>query len=229
MSEVDEIRERYSRRKLLDPKRYQFINNHVYLTEQERERTLIKWIKKCNILPVEEKTLLEVGCGNGFNLLGFCRLGFLPENISGNELLEDRYLNSKKNLPSSVKLYYGNFLDLDFSDKKYDIVYQSVVFSSILDLNFRKEMADKMWSVTKPGGGILWYDFIFNNPSNPDVKGVRLREIKKLFPGQEIKKWRITLAPPVARKICKLSPFMYPLLNSAYFLRTHLLCWIEKI
>jgi hypothetical protein len=24
-----------------------------------------------------------------------------------------------------------------------------------------------MWALTKPGGGILWYDFVYDNPRNP--------------------------------------------------------------
>ena len=48
------------------------------------------------------------------------------------------------------------------------------VFPSILDDSFQQKLADRMWALTKPGGGILWYDFIYNNPRNPDVRGVPL-------------------------------------------------------
>ena len=51
-----------------------------------------------------------------------------------------------------------------------DIVFQSAVLTSILDDEYKKRLANKMWELLKPGGAILYYDFIYNNPKNPDVK-----------------------------------------------------------
>ncbi|MDR1473039.1 MAG: hypothetical protein LBI41_00530 [Lactobacillales bacterium] len=84
-----------------------------------------------------------------------------------------------------------------------------------------------MWKLLKPGGAVLWYDFAFDNPKNPDVKGVKLSEIKSLFPDAEISCKKVTLAPPIGRKLTKIHPSMYGCFNLP-FLRTHLLCWIKK-
>lgn len=86
-----------------------------------------------------------------------------------------------------------------------------------------------MWSMVKPQGGVLWYDFIFNNPNNPDVRGISILRIHELFPGGKIKVWRLTLAPPISRRVTKIHPSFYTLLNYIPFLRTHVLCWIEKV
>ena len=58
---------------------------------------------------------------------------------------------------------------LDFRTDSFDFVFQSTVFTSILDSEVRKEVAGEMLRVLKPGGVILWYDFHVNNPRNPDV------------------------------------------------------------
>lgn len=58
-----------------------------------------------------------------------------------------------------------------------------------------------MLRALKPDGIILWYDYHMNNPKNPDVKGVKKKEIYELFPHCQIDLKRITLAPPVTRLI----------------------------
>jgi ubiquinone/menaquinone biosynthesis C-methylase UbiE len=227
--QVENIREQYERRKKVIKNRYSIIQPATILIEQEKERALIKWIKGNNIFPLEDKTILEIGCGSGNNLLTFLKFGFKPENIYGNELLDERYLIAKKKLPQETHMIKGNALDIDLPHNKFDIVYQSMVFSSILDMSFKKDLAVKLYDLTKPGGGILWYDFIYNNPNNSDVKGIGLKEIKKLFNINPFYIRKITLAPPISRLVARIHPNFYHIFNSLYFLRTHLLVWIKKI
>ena len=110
----------------------------------------------------------------------------------------------------------------------FDIVYQSTVFSSILDLSVQNKLAAKIWSWVKPGGAVLWYDFTYDNPNNPDVKGVTLSRIRELFPEGIIHSKRVTLAPPISRRVCKIHPGLYTVFNALPLLRTHVLCWIQK-
>jgi hypothetical protein len=56
-------------------------------------------------------------------------------------LLPDRVKLAKDNLPSLVKVYEVNALAMDIDNESLDIVYQSTVFSSILDENFQSELA----------------------------------------------------------------------------------------
>lgn len=227
-SQIEKIRSDYLRRKMIYTNRYSILNPASYLAEQEKERAIIKWIKKNYILPVADKKFLEIGCGNGNNIYTFLKLGFKPENIYANELLDDRFFAAKKNLPKDVKLINGNALDIELPDNSFDVVFQSMVFSSILDKNFKKDLALKLFNLTKPGGGILWYDFIYNNPNNPDVSGISLKEVKNLFNTEPSYKQKITLAPPFARMITKIHPSLYAIFNSICIFRTHLLLWIKK-
>lgn len=227
MQEIDKILERYKKRDVLSH-RYSFLRPSYYKNEQEKERAIINWINKCNITPLEEKKLLEIGCGSGVNILTFIKLGFNPKNITANELIEQRLQKAKTNLSSDVTFLQGNALDLEIKDESFDVVFQAMVFTSIFDEDFRKQLAQKMWRWTKPGGGILWYDFIYNNPQNKDVRKVSYSEVKKLFPDAKITKWKITLAPPLSRIVTKLHPFMHDLFSIFPFFRTHLLLWIQK-
>ena len=111
----------------------------------------------------------------------------------------------------------------------YDIIFQSTVFTSILDDELKIKIAENMWEWLKPGGFILWYDFIYNNPKNPDVKGIKIDEIRSLFPHGKVEYKKVTLAPPINRFVTQIDPLFYNVFNILTFIRTHVLCHIEKI
>ena len=228
MSEAEDIIKRYEKRKQLPPDRYCYLNAATYMSEQEKERAILRLIRKTQLEPLSNKKLLEIGCGTGINLLNFIKMGFQPENLFANDILSERITFAKNILPSKVTFYEGDANQLDFENGRFDFVFQSMVFSSILDDEFRHNLAEKMWRWTKVGGGILWYDFTFNNPFNKDVKKVSFKEVKNLFPSSDIISYKITLAPPLSRILSKYHYRLYDVFNSLYFLRTHLLCFIRK-
>jgi SAM-dependent methyltransferase len=164
----------------------------------------------------------------GRSLSQLLDLGFRPENLVGVELIEHYLHIARTKVPEGVTWIHGNALDARLPMSGFDIVYQSTVFSSILSAEFRRLLAARMWRLVRPGGGILWYDFTYDNPSNPDVRGVTCEEVRALFPGAKQDGRRVTLAPPLGRFACRFHPKFYGLLNAVPALRTHYLCWIEK-
>ncbi len=227
--EVEAIRLRYARRKQLpESSLYDPLNASRYMTYQEKRRAFIRWIHSSGLAPVQDKRVLEIGCGSGDNLLQFICLGFQPENLVGNELLEESAFNARRLLPAGVQILVGDASMLEVKEGFFDVVFQSTVFTSILDESFQQKLANCMWSMVKPGGGVLWYDFTFNNPKNPDVRGIPVRRIRELFPDGDIKIWQLTLAPPISRRVTKIAPSLYSWFNMMPFLRTHVLAWIKK-
>ena len=77
----------------------------------------------------------------------------------------------------------GNAARLALPNDFFDVVLQSTVFTSILDRSLQHAIAVEMLRVLKPDGFILWYDFRWNNPRNPDVRGIQAQEISELFSG----------------------------------------------
>lgn len=229
--EVDRIRQRYARRRQEGvAERYRPIREAPLAARQERERALARLFRELEqrLGPVERLRVLEIGCGTGDNLLELIRLGFDPGNLAGNELLADSLATARLRLPDEVSLWGGDARELDFEPERFDIVYQSTVFTSVLDREFRQELAEACWSWVRPGGGLLWYDFAWDNPNNPDVAGIKAREIRKLFPAAQMRLRKLTLAPPLSRAAVRISPKMYPVLNAFPFLRSHLLAWLAK-
>ena len=223
--ELDAIAERYARRPAND--RYSLLRPEVWQMLHERQRALLQVLAQRPGVPADWR-LTEVGCGAGGNLLEMLRIGLLPAHLSGIELLPERHAAACEVLPSTVTLMLGNASEADIEPGSQDLVLQSTVFSSILSNEVQAAVAAAMWRWLKPGGAVLWYDFIINNPRNPDVRGVPLKRVRELFPDAQIKWQRLTLAPPLARLVCRLQPSAYTLFNSIPWLRTHVLAVIEK-
>jgi SAM-dependent methyltransferase len=122
----------------------------------------------------------------------------------------------------------ANAAYLPFGAASFDLVLQSMLFTSILDETMKRAVAGELLRVLKPQGLILWYDYHANNPWNPDVKGVKKPEIQALFPGCRIKLQSITLAPPLSRALAPYSFLLCFLLEKIRILNTHYLGCIRK-
>lgn len=227
-TEIEKIADRYERRKAVVGDRYGRFNPEVIAATQERQRALVSLLKAQGITNLAGLDVLEIGCGIGSNLQELILLGAKPENLVGNELLPERAEQARHMLPQAVRLFAGDASVLPFNNDSFDIVYQSTVFSSILDDALQRRIAAAMWQWVRPGGGVLWYDFTFNNPSNPDVRGVPLKRMRALFPQGRVSFRRVTLAPPISRRVTRIHPTMYAVFNALPLLRTHILCFIRK-
>ena len=225
--ELDAIAARYAARSAAGADgRYAWTKSDVYMSALESDRVMLELFARVGLGDFSRLRVIEVGCGSGGNLLRLLRWGFDPANLVGNELLPERLAVARRRLPHDVELIGGDACEL--SDGGFDIVYQSTVFSSILDDDFQRRLARRMWQMARPGGGVLWYDFCYDNPRNPDVRGVPVRRIRELFPDAAPTVRRVTLAPPLARAVTRLSARLYSVFNALPVLRTHALCWIPK-
>ena len=226
MAEEARIRAAYSRRK--DVGLYSWYNPGQLLNIHERERRLLALLRDYGCEDLKSKKLLEIGCGNGHWLREFIKWGAQPKNVTGIDLLDDRVAEAKQLCPSEVKIERGSAAKLEFCNEDFDLILQSMVFTSVLDPSLKQQIASEMIRVVKPEGLILWYDYHVNNPWNNDVRGVKRREINRLFPSCRIELWRITLAPPLARWIAPRSWLLACLLEKIPLLCTHYLGVIRK-
>lgn len=225
-SEADRIAQRYARRTNAD--RYSPLQPDVACTLHERQRAMLTLWRAAGWHELASRRIVEVGSGAGGNLLELLRLGASPERLTGIELLPERHVQAQRLLPASVTLLQGDAVQAAIAPGSIDMVLASTVFSSMLDLPTRQALAAAMWHWLRPGGAVLWYDFTVDNPRNADVRGVPLREVQALFPQGRIRHRRVTLAPPLARPLCRLHTSLYTAFNAVPLLRTHVLAWIAK-
>ena len=231
--ETQAVAMRYARRQIpAIADRYNPLQPDVWQTLHERQRGLIALLRQAGLWQLADLRLTEVGCGGGGNLLELLRLGFMPEHLQGVELLPERFAQARALLPISTRLWSGDAADsaqAPVAANSQDLILQSTVFSSVLDDAFQQRLAQTIWQWLRPGGAVVWYDFAVDNPWNADVRGVPLVRVRQLFPqARRITARRITLAPPLARAVCRLHPALYGLFNALPLLRTHRLAWIEK-
>lgn len=227
--DLNRLKAEYSRRKQsdFDLNRYSFFNRAYMFMIQSRERNLLQMLMQLGLNSLQELTILEVGSGRGRVLLDFLSYGVKQENLIGIDLLLDRLQDAKSLLPHAG-LTCADGQKLPYQKSFFDVVLQFTAFSSILDPGIKNYMAQEMLRVTKPKGIILWYDFYWN-PTNKQTKGIKPAEIRTLFPGCTFVFRRITLAPPIARKLVPVSWQLAQFLESLRVMNSHYLVLINKL
>ena len=232
--EAARIREEYARRaERLPADFYSVSRPHALFHYTQRVRVVVRTLVKAGFFPLDRFEILEVGCGPGNWLVDFESWGARRENLYGIELDPTRADAARRRLslpsgPADANIKTGDASKLPWDDACFDLVLQSTVFTSVLDESVRRQIAREMLRVLRPDGAILWYDFSYDNPNNPAVRGVRKAEIRSLFPGCRVELERLTLAPPVARRLVKISWIGAAMLEKAGLLNTHYLGLIRR-
>jgi SAM-dependent methyltransferase len=200
---------------------------HVFIM-QGIERRLLPLLAANGMASLSGKCILEIGCGTGHWLQEFVKWGAHPHDVVGMDLVADRIGEARALCAQGVHLFCGSAAALPLPAASFDLVAQFTVFTSILEPNLKRQVACEMLRVVKPSGLILWYDFFFNNPKNMNVRGIAGREIQWLFPSCSVKLRRVTLAPPLTRRLASRSWLACSLLEAIPLLRTHFLGVIRK-
>lgn len=226
--EIIRLREEYSRR---DSTQKEFgitksLSNDKLFMFQQRTRNLLSLFRDLGIQNFSSSRLLELGCGDGGVLFEYLSNGFAPNNLFGVDLLMNRLVNGKKRF-SILPFTCADGQRLPYSDAIFDLAIQYTAFSSILDSEMRNNMAREMMRVLrKPNGSIIWYDF-WVNPSNPNTRGMKISEIRKLFPKARINFRKITLAPPITKVLIPISWIAALLVEKIRMFNSHYLAIIR--
>jgi ubiquinone/menaquinone biosynthesis C-methylase UbiE len=207
-------------------------SNPVYLQRvQSMERATLEALRSAQLKSsLAELSILDFGCGNARWFGRWIAWGAAPSNLTGVDLRANAIVLASATFPQC------NFQimpegRIPFADNSFDIVAQNVVFSSILDDQLRHLAAAEIARVLRPNGIALWCDFTFNNPNNPNVRGVSKRDILTLFPGFEVVVMkRIILAPPIARRLVPRSRLGAEIAETCFpFLCSHLFALLRKL
>src|SRR4051794_8202787 len=94
----DVIRAAYARRQ--HDSKYSFFNTAHRLCVQQREQVLLTELSRHGITDLQEKRVLDVGCGAGWWLLDFIKWGAAPESLNGVDLIPTHIQQAKARLPS---------------------------------------------------------------------------------------------------------------------------------
>lgn len=198
--EAERIQAEYARREHEVADRYDAARPENRLAAAELDRLLQAALADAGLFPLDGRRALDVGCGFGHWLARFEAWGADRAALAGIDLVEARAQAAAARLPGA-DVRAGDAAALPFADGAFDVVFHSMMFSSILDPQIRRRAAAEMARVLAPGGAVLWYDFFVSDPRNRNVTGMRKREIRTLFPGFTLHLRRATLLPPLARVV----------------------------
>ena len=228
MREADRIVAAYERREETVPVgRYAQTNSAQLFIRQSVERALVGMLRAAGSLPLEGRRILDVGCGYGQWLADLETLGADRGLLAGIDLVPARIEKARARLVGA-DIRDGDATALPFADASFDVVLQSMMFSSILDDMVRSRAAAEMARVLAPGGVVLWYDFFVDSPGNQDVRGVRRSELAWLFPGFSLSWRRVTLAPPLVRALAPRARALASGLQALRVLNTHALATLSR-
>lgn len=196
--------------------------------KQERHRETLRMLQRFGYQELSKLRILDIGCGDGNMLRQFMQWGAVPEHLAGIDLRREP-LEHALLLNPNIDLRCGSAVELPWLDVSFDLVCTHTVFTSILESEMKRRIAAEIRRVLRDGGAVLWYDMRYDNPYNPDVQGVKAQELHTLFNDFEIHLKRITLAPPIARRLPEGTlPILYPVLSAIALLRTSYLGLLIK-
>jgi SAM-dependent methyltransferase len=225
---LERIRSVYRRRQrtLAEDRYWRTRPDHLFRVH-EKEAAMAALFRAAGLRSLRGLRILDVGCGQGEALRHFLEYGAAPELLWGIDLMQE-YVAESHRLGPHLKVVCGSASRLPFPDQSFQMVAQSMLFTSVLDTGLAQEIAGEIRRVLAPGGKFLWYDFAYDNPWNPDVRGVKPRAIADLFPGFHMRARRITVAPPLGRRLGWLGAAAYHLVALTRIACTHYLCLMEK-
>jgi ubiquinone/menaquinone biosynthesis C-methylase UbiE len=228
LDDLTRLRNEYENRKqrFVSKDIYSWFNQAQLFALQQRQRAVLSSLKKYGFNDLSDLKILEMGSGCGGVLTEFLAFGATPGYLFGIDLLADRLVDAHQRLPASG-LANANGQFLPFPAGAFDLVMQFTAISSVLDPVMRHQICLDMLRVLRPGGIILSYDF-WLNPTNPQTHGIRPNEIRRLFPGCRFEFHRITLAPPLTRKLVKVSWALCLILEKLKIFNSHYLVIISS-
>ena len=221
-ADIIRMRAEYARRaqKHDEAYKYSMFNPAALFAYQQRQVWILKILGEYGFYPLSSANILEVGCGSGGVLTEFLRYGVDPAKLHGIEVIGPSVQSARSNLPH-LPLIFGDGQTMPFPDGSFQLVMQYTALSSVLDANVRKNIAREMVRVLDPEKGlILSYDF-WINLVNRQTHGITPNEMRELFPNCTLKFHRITLAPPITRRLIKLSRMLCAVLENLTIFNSH--------
>ncbi len=194
----------------------------------ERDRAVDGLLREVGLAPLTGRRVLDVGCGFGHELARMRTLGARPEDLAGVDLLPERIEQARLAFPA-IDYRVGNAATLEFADESFEVVLCFTLFSSILDGVTAGRVAVEIDRVLKPGGAVVWFDLRYPSPRNRSLRAVPAGTVRAMFPRLTPHLRTVTLLPPLARRLGRLTPVAYRALARVSLLRSHLVGVLVKV
>jgi len=217
--DLERIRNAYARYDELDRSRLWDPSNRGYRRlSADLRRRLVSEIR--GALPASAGRVLDLGCGTGDLLADVEREGLRPD-WHGIDLRPEAIEVARARFPGS-SFEVASADATGHADGRFHVIVAQVLFSSLPSPSLELAVAGEIGRLLAPGGWLVWSDLRVSNPANPSVHGINMRWLRSLFEGWELRVTSAGLVPPVARRLGRTTPVLYPLLSRLPPLHSHL-------
>jgi len=151
----------------------------------------------------------------------------VPLALFGIALLAVRVNVTQRNVPGA-RVQRADARALPFADGSFAVVTMVTVLSSLRSRAQRQRVLSEVARVTAPGGAVVVYEPRVPNPFNHRTALVRRGEAPAVGL-QTHSSQTLTVIPPLARRLGRLTPKGYGLLARVPLLRTHRLSVLGHI
>jgi|SRR5919108_475703 SAM-dependent methyltransferase len=191
---------------------------------RERDAAMVQLLRSS--LPSSGGAVLDLGSGDG-RMAEVARQAGLGASWIGVDIDPASVAAAREAYP------WASFIEasadeLPFATASFDAVIASTLFSSLPSATFEGAVAAEIERVLRPSGWLVWYDLRYGNPVNEAVHGVTRSRLGALFPGWRSQLSTMTLLPPVARRLGRLTPILYPALHALPLVRSHLIGRLQR-
>jgi ubiquinone/menaquinone biosynthesis C-methylase UbiE len=163
--------------------------------------------------------VLEVGCGSAWFLQALVERGAEPGRLQGVDLLERRIADARHRLPDS-RFEVADARRLPLAERSFDVVLMLTVLSSLPDPGSVAAALVEAKRVLAPGGMLLVYEPRVPNPLNRHTVFISRRMLSSAL-GDDPEELRLTVLPPLARRLGRRTDRLYPRLARIGPLLTH--------
>lgn len=175
--------------------------------------------------------LLDLGCGTGWWLQTLSREREFTAALHGIDVLPERIESARGRL-QSASLLVGDVRDLPYPKERFSAVTAFTVLSSLAGNDDVEKALSEAWRVLTPGGVLVIWEPRIENPMNRFTLLVTPRLVRRALPLDEarvaLEARRMTLFPPLARRLGRRTRVLYPRLAAVPLLCSHRLMWIRK-
>jgi ubiquinone/menaquinone biosynthesis C-methylase UbiE len=157
--------------------------------------------------------VLDIGCGTGWLLEALAREGVEPARLHGVEALAARAEAAALRVPGA-QVRTGDARELPYESDRFELVTLVTVLSSMEGAEAVAAALREARRVAAPTGVVLVYEPRLPNPLNRNTRTIGRRELEEAL-GPVRAERALTGLPPLARRLGRAAPRLYPLLARA--------------
>lgn len=165
--------------------------------------------------------VLDVGCGTGAWIRELSAQ-VDPDRLYGLDAIAGRLALARQAVPAA-HFAHADARDLPFDDGAFALVLLFTVLTDMPSVEDVRRVVAESRRVLRPGGLLAIYEPRVPNPFNSATRAIHTRDL-----ALPVRSRTLTLLPPLARRLGRRTPQLYPLLASIAPLRTHRLWWHRK-